>query len=54
MSGNIDTPRLILRPFCRGDAEVAFAWFRDPDVMRFTPRDRTHPSRRRSPESKPK
>jgi ribosomal-protein-alanine N-acetyltransferase len=33
----IETNRLILRPFESGDVEVAFAWFSDPIVMRFTP-----------------
>jgi len=33
----IETSRLILRPFESSDAEVAFAWFGDPIVMRFTP-----------------
>src|SRR6266850_4670426 len=34
---SIETRRLILRPFESGDVEVAFAWFGDPSVMRFTP-----------------
>ena len=32
----IETGRLILRPFEEGDAEAAFTWFGDPEVMRFT------------------
>jgi RimJ/RimL family protein N-acetyltransferase len=32
----IETSRLILRPFEEGDAEAAFTWFGDPDVMHFT------------------
>jgi RimJ/RimL family protein N-acetyltransferase len=33
----IETRRLILRPFESGDVELAFAWFADPIIMRFTP-----------------
>lgn len=33
----IQTKRLTLRPFGTGDTEVAFKWFGDPVVMRFTP-----------------
>lgn len=32
----IETSRLILRPFALEDAQAAFAWFGDPQVMRFT------------------
>jgi RimJ/RimL family protein N-acetyltransferase len=34
--GRIETSRLILRPFEEGDAEAAFGWFGDAEVMRFT------------------
>lgn len=37
MRATIETSRLILRPFESGDVEVAFTWFGDPVVMRFTP-----------------
>lgn len=37
MRDRIETDRLILRPFEASDAEVAFGWFGDPVVMRFTP-----------------
>lgn len=33
----IETPRLIMRPFEAADAEEAFAWFGDPEVMRYLP-----------------
>jgi RimJ/RimL family protein N-acetyltransferase len=33
----MQTDRLILRPFEIADAEAAFGWFGDPEVMRFTP-----------------
>jgi len=33
----IETERTRLRPFEEADAEVAFAWFSDPEVMRFIP-----------------
>jgi GrpB-like predicted nucleotidyltransferase (UPF0157 family)/RimJ/RimL family protein N-acetyltransferase len=33
----IETERTILRPFEEADAEVAFGWFSDPEVMRFIP-----------------
>lgn len=33
----IETARLILRPFERKDAQVAFGWLGDPAVMQFTP-----------------
>jgi RimJ/RimL family protein N-acetyltransferase/predicted metal-dependent hydrolase len=33
----IETRRLTLRPFESDDVEAAFAWFGDPNVMRFTP-----------------
>lgn len=33
----IETPRTRLRPFEATDAEAAFAWFSDPEVMRFIP-----------------
>ena len=36
VSDRLETRRLILRPFEEGDAEAAFGWFGDPDVMRFT------------------
>jgi RimJ/RimL family protein N-acetyltransferase len=37
MLDEIDTQRLILRPFEVFDAEATFGWLRDPVVMRFTP-----------------
>ena len=37
---NIETSRLILRPFEEADADVAHTWFSDPEVMRFIPRGR--------------
>lgn len=37
MRATLETSRLILRPFESGDVEVAFGWFGDPVVMRFTP-----------------
>ena len=33
----IETERLRLRPFEPADAETAFSWFGDPDVMQFIP-----------------
>jgi RimJ/RimL family protein N-acetyltransferase len=33
----IETPRLRSRPFVPDDAEAAFGWLGDPDVMRFIP-----------------
>jgi RimJ/RimL family protein N-acetyltransferase len=33
----IETERTRMRPFEEGDAEAAFAWFSDPEVMRFIP-----------------
>jgi ribosomal-protein-alanine N-acetyltransferase len=33
----LETPRTFLRPFCLSDAEAAFDWFHDPEVMRFIP-----------------
>ena len=33
----IETSRTRLRRFEESDAEIAFAWFSDPDVMRFIP-----------------
>jgi len=33
----METERLNLRPFEVRDAEAAFGWFGDPEVMRFTP-----------------
>ena len=33
----IETERTMLRPFEEDDAEAAFGWFSDPDVMRFIP-----------------
>ncbi len=33
----IETERTVLRPFQEGDADAAFAWFSDPEVMRFIP-----------------
>lgn len=38
MTSWIETPRTRLRPFEETDAEAAFAWFSDPEVMRFIPR----------------
>lgn len=37
MQSRVETERLILRPFEASDAEVAFGWFGNPIVMRFTP-----------------
>jgi ribosomal-protein-alanine N-acetyltransferase len=37
MSKTLETMRTILRPFLLSDAEAAFGWFSDPDVMRFIP-----------------
>jgi ribosomal-protein-alanine N-acetyltransferase len=37
MDNLLETKRLVLRPFDPSDAEVAFSWFGDPVVMRFTP-----------------
>ena len=37
MRATLETSRLILRPFESGDVELAFGWFGDPNVMRFTP-----------------
>ena len=34
---SIETTRLILRPFTLSDAEIAFGWLGDPNVMQFTP-----------------
>jgi dTDP-4-amino-4,6-dideoxygalactose transaminase len=36
MRTRIETRRFILRPFEPADVEVAFGWFGDPVVMRFT------------------
>jgi RimJ/RimL family protein N-acetyltransferase len=33
----LETARTFLRPFTLSDAEAAFGWFHDPDVMRFIP-----------------
>lgn len=33
----LETARTRLRPFQPSDVEVAFGWFRDPEVMRFIP-----------------
>jgi RimJ/RimL family protein N-acetyltransferase len=38
MTDWIETDRTRLRPFEESDAEEAFAWFSDPEVMRFIPR----------------
>jgi [ribosomal protein S5]-alanine N-acetyltransferase len=38
MTNTIETARTRLRPFEESDAEAAFAWFSDPEVMRFIPR----------------
>lgn len=38
MTDWIETERTRLRPFEESDAEQAFAWFSDPDVMRYIPR----------------
>lgn len=38
MTAPIETPRAHLRLFEAGDAEAAFAWFSDSEVMRFIPR----------------
>jgi RimJ/RimL family protein N-acetyltransferase len=37
MPERLDTARLVLRPFAEDDAEAAFRWFGDPEVMRFIP-----------------
>lgn len=37
MQENLDTERLTLRPFSAEDAETAFQWFGDGEVMQFTP-----------------
>lgn len=37
MPAVLETERTILRPFRPTDAEAAFTWFRDPEVMRFIP-----------------
>jgi ribosomal-protein-alanine N-acetyltransferase len=37
LSDSLQTRRLVLRPFQPSDATVAFGWFGDPVVMRFTP-----------------
>jgi [ribosomal protein S5]-alanine N-acetyltransferase len=37
MSPYIQTARTTLRPFIEADAEAAFEWFGDAEVMRFTP-----------------
>ena len=37
MPQSFETPRLSLRPFSAGDAEAAFQWLGDPEVMRFIP-----------------
>jgi RimJ/RimL family protein N-acetyltransferase len=33
----LETPRTRLRPFNPSDAEAAFGWFNNPEVMRFIP-----------------
>jgi len=38
MLRRIDTERLCLEPFEDDDADAAFGWLGDPEVMRFTPR----------------
>lgn len=38
MTDWIETERTRLRPFEEADAETAFTWFSDPDVMKFIPR----------------
>jgi RimJ/RimL family protein N-acetyltransferase len=38
MTDSIQTERTRLRPFEEADAEAAFAWFSDVEVMRFIPR----------------
>lgn len=37
MRTTVETPRTILRPFTLGDAAESFAWFSDPEVMRYIP-----------------
>jgi len=37
MRDKIETPRLCIEPFTSDDAAAAFAWFSDPEVMRFIP-----------------
>jgi ribosomal-protein-alanine N-acetyltransferase len=37
MLERLDTARLVLRPFAEDNAEAAFCWFGDPEVMRFVP-----------------
>jgi RimJ/RimL family protein N-acetyltransferase len=34
----IETDRTRMRPFEEADADDAFAWFSDPEAMRFIPR----------------
>ncbi|CAI8854724.1 protein of unknown function [Methylocaldum szegediense] len=36
-TGAFRTPRTIIRPFSIEDAQKAFAWFGNPEVMKFTP-----------------
>jgi len=38
MTDWIETERTRLRPFEEADAEESFAWFSDPEVMRYIPR----------------
>ena len=38
MTDWIETARTRLRPITEADAEVAFAWLGDPEIMRFIPR----------------
>lgn len=37
MPEQIETERLVIRPFTPSDVEEAFGWLGDPDVMSFTP-----------------
>ena len=40
MNAVLETERMILRPFRASDAAASFAWFSDPEVMRFIPNGR--------------
>ncbi|BCU76831.1 GNAT family N-acetyltransferase [Luteolibacter sp. LG18] len=40
MNPVLETERTILRPFRASDAVASFAWFSDPEVMRFIPNGR--------------
>ncbi|MFD0892842.1 GNAT family N-acetyltransferase [Luteolibacter ambystomatis] len=40
MNSVLETERTFLRPFQASDATASFAWFSDPEVMRFIPNGR--------------